>query len=103
MSVDKGSESAFPRRYWVGIHSDEDGDEDIFQDAPGMTLRQHYAGLAMQALLAGDNEVSAKDVKEYLGIPVESGYDYRAAWPAYVAKRATAYADALLAALESKP
>lgn len=83
MSVDKGSESAFPRRYRIGTISDKDGVEEVFGYEPGLTKREYFAGLAMAAMSM--NEAFNNNQPEEL------------------AKFAVIDADALLAALEAKP
>lgn len=66
------TDSAFPELY-----SDRDGD---IQSSPGLTIREHYAGLAMQALLDGGS--IDKSLAEY------------------IAKKAVVAADALIAELQ---
>lgn len=38
----------------------------------GMTLREHYAGLAMQALLAGGANLNADQIAEWAGIHADA-------------------------------
>lgn len=70
---------AFPRLY---ARSDEDG-------RSGMTLRQHYAGLAMQGILA--NQPLTLEI--YRHHPGKTGCEA-------IASEAAGMADALLAELE---
>jgi hypothetical protein len=65
---------------------------------PGMTLRDHFAGLAMAALLANPNSYTVDGIAKQLGI---DPYDYDRAihWPMVVAMDAVSHADALIARL----
>lgn len=58
------------------------------ENAPGMTLREHYAGLAMQGLVTGH---------------MNCGPGSHVNMAAFFAHFAVEYADALLAALAEKP
>jgi hypothetical protein len=71
---------AFP--HFVPIKHEDDTDD--FWPKPGMTLRQHFAGLAMQGFLASLTESEAQTFGT----------------PDHVAQTSVAYADALLLALE---
>lgn len=61
----------------------------------GLTIRQYYSGLAMQAEVGADTSVTTKEIMEYLGLDKDP-YDYRVHWHMYLAKRAVAAADALI-------
>lgn len=63
------------------------------QASQGMTLREHYAGLAMQGMVGGMVGLLNGEPSAYA----------KGACNAVVADRAVALADALLEALEAKP
>lgn len=81
-----GNQAAHP---WIR-HGSERGVE-WKESEPGMTLRQHFAGLAMQAMeLKSDWNRSSDDLRPGCGADKEA---------AHMAKAAVRYADALLAEL----
>lgn len=64
--------------------------------AQGLTLRAHFAGLAMQGYINSyDGAETIKNAAAELGI-TEKEYDYKKHWPLIVAKRSVAFADALI-------
>lgn len=75
---------AFPSRTVSYVRATPDGHIDpVYQDSTGMTLRQHYAGLAMQGIMSAEGQ----DVVYSLEM---------------VATRSVAIADALIAELEKE-
>jgi len=71
----------------------------------GLTIRQHFAAMAMQGFLSDstNSEITANTVLEDLALPKETEYDYMIHWMSYVAKRSVLHADALIAELNKKP
>ena len=80
MSNHEGDRPAFPRPSVVW-KNDFDGKQTGEQGVPGMTLREYYAGLAMQGLLAPGARLGKTRFDD-------------------VATLAVAHADALIAALK---
>lgn len=72
------------------IHVENDGTPSGWIGEEGITLREHYAGLAMAASIQGAATAIAAG-----GIPVSDK-------PCDVARAATEYADALIAALQTE-
>lgn len=63
----------------------------------GMTLRDWFAGQVLgNQNLVGDEGGTIADAKKELSLTPNESYDYRIHWPMIVAKRAYAYADAML-------
>ena len=84
--MSRGNKPAYPAS---GRHVGADAIE--YFTMGGMTLREHYAGLAMQGLLA--NSTTNFDAESY-------GQINKILFCADFSKRAVAYADTLIAELE---
>lgn len=79
-------------------HRSDSMDIDCIENSriyTGLTVRQYYAGLAMQGEISSDSNVTTKEVMEYLELPNDT-YDYNVHWHLYLAKRSVAAADALI-------
>lgn len=79
---------AFPLAMHGGIH-------EYQHWQVGMSLRDYFAGKAMAMDL--DTGGTVADAECELGLPPKT-YDYKTHWPLLAAKRAYAYADAMIAA-----
>ncbi len=87
---------AFPQAYLRDFYDDGRPRTEVLS-SEGMTLRQHYAGLAMQGIVSNDNMLRSCTVT------AGKGPGGSAETPKYVSLVAIAYADALLAALQQEP
>ena len=67
----------------------------------GMTIRDHFAGLAMQ--IADERDTPVLVAKKELGLDRTVEYDAVIHWPKLIAKRAYIIADAMIAARKEQP
>jgi hypothetical protein len=67
----------------------------------GLTKREYFAGLAMQAELTNPSGATIKEAAAYIGIE-EKDYIWQTHYPILVAKKALAHADELLKQLENE-
>lgn len=65
----------------------------------GMSLRDYFAAKVLQAVTIEAEGETVATASSEIGIDA-TDYDYRKHWPMLIAKRAYAYADAMLAARE---
>lgn len=76
--------------------------EDSEQRHYGLTKRELFAAKAMAAIAVDSYDYSVDYVKKVLGADVSTPYDPEFHWPKFVAKRAVAYADALIVELAKR-
>lgn len=67
----------------------------------GLTIRQHFAALAMQGLISDptESDITPAYITEFLNLDASKGYNAAVHYPMYVAKAAVSYADALITEL----
>ena len=68
-----------------------------------LTKREHFAAMAMQAILSNPSEsgVPSTYILEQIGLPKETTYIFTEHYPKYIAKISIGYSDELLKQLES--
>ncbi len=106
-----GSKQTFPGRGIVGYsksshvhYSDNHPGDPIEGNLPGMTLREHFAALAMQGLLADHKDHEDERKRVPTGRPTHiHDVVYAETCAECVARLAVEHADALLAQLEKTP
>lgn len=76
-----------------GMHA-----SDAYKSDDFVSLRDDFAGKAMQGILANlsESQVGLKFVLQELGLPSETKYNFFEHYPKYVSKLSYAYADAML-------
>jgi hypothetical protein len=90
--VSRANEPAYPVPY--------DTAENSSTGWHGLSVRERFAMAALQGLLADNGDNTALEyVKRQLGILEHETYIPSRDWPRYVAMKAVAHADALLAEL----
>lgn len=95
-----GNESAIPIAYEKEFGS---YGQKMLVANHGLTIRQHFAAMAMQAALTCDADIQMSVIRKIIDLPPDAVYEYPKHYMQYQAKIAVEAADAIINELNKKP